>query len=376
MLKYFDEHRHATWLELFFDLIFVVVIGKITHILAHTHHGHLEMEYILKFPLLFIPVWWLWINHTVYFNIYDTDSKSHRFTTLIIMLLMIALSVFIDVDFDRVYHGFIVLYSLIRLLMAGLYLSSAGQHPEDSEHARLLGRIYVGTALLGLLSILLPVGLRYYLVYFSILLDFILPGLIGRNLNRVPIHREHLVERIGLLIIILLGESVISLAHTLTDISWNLHNTLAAFSGFVLIGGIWWILFDFIYLLEESDKAARPSVLIFPSLLLFMGLSVIANLIRHAILSDLNLETFRVLTAIGMVMFFTGKQISYYILYEKIRKYIIQNTLISLLISGFSLLLPRPEYILAGLNAALFVYIAITFRYMIDEEIAVRHLPW
>ncbi|MDC7233914.1 MAG: low temperature requirement protein A [Spirochaetales bacterium] len=373
-LMYHEDHRHATWLELFFDLIFVVLIGRITHILAHTHNGHLEMEYILKFPLMFIPVWWLWINHTIYSNLYDTDSKEHRFITLVIMLLMIGLSIFVDVDFEEVFYGFITLYSLIRFIIALLYRLSSGKHEGDRKHAELLGHIYMGTALLGFASIFLPVSLRYYVVYFSLVLDFILPVLLGGKMKSVSIHREHLVERIGLLIIIMLGESVISLVHTLNTIHWNWLNALAAFAGFVLIGGIWWILFDFIYLLFESEKIRKPYVLIFPSLLLFMGLSVIANLIRHAILDDLDVDSFRLLMGIGVVIFFLGKQISYYVLYEKIRKYIIQNTFIVFVICGLSMLLPRNEYMLVGMNVALFTYIAITFRYMIDEEIAVRHL--
>ncbi|NEQ70113.1 MAG: low temperature requirement protein A, partial [Symploca sp. SIO2D2] len=35
--KYYDEGRHATWLELFFDLVFVASISVITHHLAHVH---------------------------------------------------------------------------------------------------------------------------------------------------------------------------------------------------------------------------------------------------------------------------------------------------------------------------------------------------
>jgi low temperature requirement protein LtrA len=373
-LRYFDKHRHATWLELFFDLIFVVLIGEITHILAHTHHGHLEMEYVLKFPLLFIPVWWLWINHTIYSNLYDTDSGEHRFTTLVIMLLMIVLSIFIDVDFDKVFYGFISVYSVIRLIIASLYRASSHKHDGDAEHAKLLADIYTADAVIGFLSILLPAPYRYAAVYGSIILDLVLPSLLGRGVSPVTIHREHLVERIGLLMIILLGESVISMVYTLGDVSWNLYNALASLSGFVLIGGMWWILFDFIYLLEESEKIRKPYVLTFPSLLLLMGLSVIANLIRHAILNDLHIEMFRILTASGIVIFFLGKQISYFVLYEKIRTYIVQNTLITFVISGLALLLPRAELILAALNAALFVYISITFRYMIDEKIAVRHL--
>ncbi len=51
-LKYYDKNRHATWLELFFDLIFVVAIGKVTHILGHVHHGHFEPEQVWTFLLL------------------------------------------------------------------------------------------------------------------------------------------------------------------------------------------------------------------------------------------------------------------------------------------------------------------------------------
>ena len=52
-LKYYEKNRHATWLELFFDLIFVVVIGKVTHILGDVHQGHFEHEQVWTFVLLF-----------------------------------------------------------------------------------------------------------------------------------------------------------------------------------------------------------------------------------------------------------------------------------------------------------------------------------
>jgi hypothetical protein len=35
-LKYLDPHRRATWLELFFDLIFAVTIGDVTQLLSRT----------------------------------------------------------------------------------------------------------------------------------------------------------------------------------------------------------------------------------------------------------------------------------------------------------------------------------------------------
>ena len=51
------ESRQVTWLELFFDLVFVVVIGILTHKLAHLHDGHLDYKALLQVPFLFAPIW-------------------------------------------------------------------------------------------------------------------------------------------------------------------------------------------------------------------------------------------------------------------------------------------------------------------------------
>jgi len=53
----FHNHptRQATWLELFFDLVFVAAIGVLVHDLAHTHQGHISIEQFYRFPLVFIP---------------------------------------------------------------------------------------------------------------------------------------------------------------------------------------------------------------------------------------------------------------------------------------------------------------------------------
>jgi low temperature requirement protein LtrA len=44
-------HRHASWLELFFDLVFVASIGVISHGLSHTHNGHVSLTQLTQFIL-------------------------------------------------------------------------------------------------------------------------------------------------------------------------------------------------------------------------------------------------------------------------------------------------------------------------------------
>ncbi|MCY7273142.1 MAG: low temperature requirement protein A [Phormidesmis sp. CAN_BIN44] len=49
-----EESNHASWLELFFDLVFVVVISE----LSHTLEQHLSWSGFIQFVVLFVPYWW------------------------------------------------------------------------------------------------------------------------------------------------------------------------------------------------------------------------------------------------------------------------------------------------------------------------------
>lgn len=62
-----QEHRHATWLELFYDLVFVVAVFQV----AHNLYIDVSMTGFFSFVFLFIPLWWAWIGTTFYANRFD-----------------------------------------------------------------------------------------------------------------------------------------------------------------------------------------------------------------------------------------------------------------------------------------------------------------
>lgn len=80
---------HATWLELFFDLIFVVAIAQ----LAHNLNQDISLSGFLGFVVLFVPVWWAWVGATFYANRFDTDDLCHRLLTAIQIIAVAALAV-------------------------------------------------------------------------------------------------------------------------------------------------------------------------------------------------------------------------------------------------------------------------------------------
>ncbi|MGF6272388.1 low temperature requirement protein LtrA [Massilia sp. UYP11] len=361
--KYFDPNRHATWLELFFDLIFVVTIGDVTHILSHTHEGHLDPVQFWKFVLIFIPLWWIWASHTMYANRFDADDRKHRLATLVIMFLLIVVSGLIGKRFLTSFDAIVFCYVGAKYVIAMMYFVSKYRHPESAGLASAIGRVIVAGATLSLAAVLFAPPWQYVMFYVGILFDllafiFFLP----RHLRTIPVHTEHLIERVGLLTIIILGESVFSMSAGLANINWTAQRMATAATGFVMVSAIWWVYFDSFHLLTERKLTTGHSVL-YSHLLVFVGLSVLASLIRHAILDDIVESDFRALAVIGALCFFIGKQYGYFMERPELRGRLVVNTLIAFALCGIAILLPGTSYMLLGLTVAMICYALLSLRY-------------
>jgi low temperature requirement protein LtrA len=362
--KYFDPNRHSTWLECFFDLIFVVTIDDVTHILSHTHEGHLDPLQFWKFVLVFIPLWWLWASHTMYANRFDADDRKHRLATLFIMFLLIIISGLIDERFMASFAAIVACYAGSKYTVAMMYFVSRYRHKESVALTSAVGWVIVAGASISLASVLFPAPQRYVVFYLGILFDLgAFVFFLRRRLQAIPPHTDHLIERVGLLTIIILGESISSLSTGLANIGWTPEKLLTAATGFVTISSIWWVYFDSFHLLSEQKLSTGHSVL-YSHLFVFIGLSILANLIRHAILDDMAVSDFRVLSVIGAVCFFIGKQYAYFMERPELRPHLIVNTLVVFALTGLSLLLPRTGHILLGLTAAVVCYAFLSLRYL------------
>ncbi len=368
-LQYHAEHRHATWLELFFDLVFVASIGVVTHNLAHTHHGHIELQQLWMFPIEFLPVWWIWATHTLYANRFDTDSKAHRVASLGIMFLMVTMAAFLGEGIFDHYERFIGFYVAIRFVLAGLYLSSAGKLEDSRHYATRVGKGIIAGALISGSSLLFDSPYREIILIGGIAFEMIAATIVGRKTSVDPIHKEHLVERIGLFSIILLGESIISLVGGLRDIVWNPYNLTAALTGFLMIGSLWWIYYDSFHVMEKLKRMKQGFVLVYSHIFLAMGLVILANVIRHAILGDLAMDDFRILAITGMIFFYLGKQIIYYVSIPSFRKNILINSTVCVAITVASGFLPRPEYALIGITLGMFFYTYSNFKWTLTKDV-------
>lgn len=359
--KYSGNNRHASWLELFFDLIFVVALGKVTHLLAYTHQQQLEADAFPRFFILFIPFWWIWVLHTSFSNRFDSDNRFHRILTLLLMFVLIILSTTLDSGEIESYRFFLLVFVVAKLIIVALYINAL-RIKQRSINRNIVWAMSCGT-LLAMAGIWLNYTMAAVLLLASILLEILwMQWTLHSDEPTRSVDKEHLVERIGLLALIFLGESIISLVSGLTSVSWTWMAIATGVTGFAIIAMIWWIYFDSLGFLIESKKDKNGTGIVYSHLLVYMSFSILANTIRHAILQDLNLTQFRVMAITGMLLLYIGKQTAYAINVPKHNMNRVKNSAIALSVAVASLLLSEDRYILFGMALSFAVYIIANYR--------------
>jgi low temperature requirement protein LtrA len=249
------------------------------------------------------------------------------------------------------------------LTQAAICELSWRKHQDRSRFATRVGTVFAIGAAISLSSILLAPPWSHLVFYAGIVFEMAALVLLNRRLHVVPAHTPHLVERVGLLTIIMLGESVIGISAALAGIVWNHSNVMAAVSGFVMVSAIWWIYYDSFHLLEHRKLTTGHSIL-YSHFFLFVGLAILASLIRHAILSDLAPGDFRQLAAAGTVLFFLGKQYGYYMEAPELRPYLRSNTAAVFALTALVLMLPLGlDSMLVGMTATMICYVLLNLRY-------------
>jgi low temperature requirement protein LtrA len=240
-----DEERTSTWLELFFDLCFVVAVAA----LASGLHHDPDAGGMLRFLGLFVPVWWSWMIFTWYATSFDNDDVPYRLTLLAAMLSILGLAASVGrVGVDPAATvSFVLAYAFMRVLVAGLFLRARRYVPAALERFVFF---YAAGNVLGatiwLSSLLVPAPLRYAVWALGLCVELLGPILAVMTLDdpRITFHPRHIAERYGLFTLIVLGESVLAVASGTSDTHWAPSAVLTAVVGFVAAACIWWQYFD------------------------------------------------------------------------------------------------------------------------------------
>ena len=245
-----DEQRRATWLELFFDLVFVAAVSQ----LANSLSSEPTPTRFFEFLGLFVAVWWAWMGFTFYANRFDTDDLVYRLLMLCAMFGVAALAATIPSVFRGATEGFTLAYIAVRVVLVTLYSRASRHVPEARALVRTFLTFFGCAIVVWVASLAFEPPWAYVLWGVALCIELAAPIRAWRSLPDAPVDRRHLPERFGLLTLIVLGESVLAVVLGVSKISWDYGSAAAAAMGFLVAAALWWIYFDF---LDESALSAR-----------------------------------------------------------------------------------------------------------------------
>eukprot|EP00123_Amoebidium_parasiticum_P021923 comp76156_c0_seq1/m.48254 comp76156_c0_seq1/g.48254 ORF comp76156_c0_seq1/g.48254 comp76156_c0_seq1/m.48254 type:complete len:483 (-) comp76156_c0_seq1:276-1724(-) len=206
-----EGERKVSWTELFYDLIYVTCIAKLGENLRENH-----LDFIVYF-VGFLTLWNTWYSCSIYSTWLHTDDMFHKILNYFLMLCIVSAGMHFGGGPESPgAFGFCMSFAVARTLLVCAYLRVMYYLPRF----RFMGTF---TVIGQFVTALIWVGaavcckLKYsnasmVLAALSIVWDwawtFISSALCIPKEKRVPIHLEHMVERFGLFIVIVLGETV------------------------------------------------------------------------------------------------------------------------------------------------------------------------
>src|SRR5262245_35546064 len=233
--------RKVTWVELFFDLIFVAAVAQVAEPLRHDY----SLTELARFAPLLILIWWAWTGHTVFSTRFDTDDGVQRGLTFLQIFAVAAMAANAKEALEsRSSAGFAAAYAAVRFILVAQYVRA-----RRVRHAGALTRRYIAghgsAAVLWLVSALTPAPARFWIWMLAFAIDLGTPWLAVPHSVKAPPDAAHVPERFGLFTLILLGESIVAVMQGMeSHENWPALAALSAFSGMGVCFAIWWWYFD------------------------------------------------------------------------------------------------------------------------------------
>jgi low temperature requirement protein LtrA len=233
-----ETEKRVGWAELFFDLVFVVAVTRVSTLLEHEH----DWDGVLRALVVFVPIYWVWVGMAIQTNQADTSSVALRLRMFAVALAGIFMALTLEEAYGDLGLAFAFSYWFARLLL----LAGIVRVQRWRAFLTPYGVSVVVTGPLLMIGALLDDVTAQTLVWgLAALIDLSTPSLLRRRLSRMHYDAAHLSERFGLFVLIALGESVVAVGTSASATDLRLVDAAAVAAAFVLSCGLWWVYFQF-----------------------------------------------------------------------------------------------------------------------------------
>ncbi|HXH42529.1 MAG TPA: low temperature requirement protein A [Bradyrhizobium sp.] len=290
-----NQHSRVTFVELFFDLVFVFAVTQVSHTLLH----HFTPLGALHVAVLFLAVWWVWVFTAWVTNWLNPELTPVRLLLFAMMLGGLVLSTTIPTAFEGRGLWFAIAYAAMQVGRTAFWLLATPPHRTAVRHnaIRILTWLSV-SAIFWIIGGLADHEARLWfwiaalaIEYISPAVRFWIPRLGFSSVEAWAVEGGHMAERCSLFVIIALGEAVIVNGATFAELEWTTANITAFVSALVGAIAMWWVYFhkgaeagaEWISKSVESGRLARLAYT-------YLHLPIVAGIILTAVSDELVLK--------------------------------------------------------------------------------------
>ncbi|GGO21948.1 low temperature requirement protein A [Micromonospora parathelypteridis] len=256
LLRRRESPQRPTFLELFFDLVFVFALTRVVHelVLDYTR-GHVADRLTTSLAengetlLLLLAVWWIWTQTAWMTSRFDPFQPAVQFVVITTMYGSLLLAVAISGALAETGLLFASTYVAIQVGRSLFFVVIVRGH--DLRRVNMLALVWFGvSAVPWLAGAFAPELTRNSLWTVALAIDYLggrlgwpVPGLGRAKMSPWAVAGEHLAERYWQLVIVALGETILTSGSSLLRGPIVAQRTLALTVSFLITVLLWRIYF-------------------------------------------------------------------------------------------------------------------------------------
>jgi len=248
-----EAERKTSYLELFFDLVFVFAFTQVTALILEDP----SVTGFVRATLVLAMVWWAWSAYAWMTNSIDVENTVTRLIIFAAMAAGFFMALAVPHAFADEAAWFAVAYFVVRLLNTALYTWGVRNDPVLLRSLARLTPWFLLAALVALSGGFLDADVRGWVWLASLAIDVAGTLTVARVDWRIS--PSHFAERFALIVIIALGESIVSIGVATSSLDRDATYAVSVVVAFAGVIALWWAYFDFTAVAaERSLKRAAP----------------------------------------------------------------------------------------------------------------------
>jgi low temperature requirement protein LtrA len=274
-----ETEQKVTPLELFFDLVFVFAITQVTALMA----AEPNWAGLAKGMLVLSALWWAWASFSWLTNTVNAEEGATRAAMIAAMAAALVASLAVPGAFGSEALVFALAYAVLRLLHIVIYILQAPTTDVRAAIERMAPGFVVFCGLL-IAASFFDGWVQGAIWCVALILH--VGALWVTGVRGWSVSPSHFAERHGLILIIALGESIVSIGVGAAGLDVNTGVIVAASLGVLATSALWWAYFDVVAPVaerrlrraqgEERARLARDSYT-------FLHLPMVAGIVLLAL---------------------------------------------------------------------------------------------